>query len=119
MKTFVMKELMRFKSVFYFISILPIQTNNRDNARSSKKVSLRKRCLYSEFSWTVFSRISICSKAFKAFIKPFEAPQRRKCGPEKLRIQKLFTQIVFKEINVFNKPHKKIRLLSETYSKPY
>ena len=111
-----MKDLIRFKPVFCFISILPILAKNGDKVKPTKRPSLHKKCLYSEFFWTVFSRIRFCGdskgfmKTFKAFIKPFEAPQRRmrkNVDQKNSEYRNFQALIIFKEINVSNKPYKK------------
>ena len=59
--------------VFYFFSIC--------------EHALREKCPYSEFFWSVYSRIRTEYGKIPVF-----SPTAGKYGPEKVRIRKLFTQ---------------------------
>ena len=54
-----------------------------ENDIIDKYITLREKCLHSEFFWSVFSRI----RTLSVF-----SPNAGKYGPEKLRIRTLFTQ---------------------------
>ena len=67
------------------ILFLLLKTNSNINA---PKISLRKKCPYSEFFWSVFSRI---------WTEYGEIRSAEKYEPEKLRIRTLFTQCLWSE----------------------
>ena len=53
-------------------------------------VALRKKCPYSEFFWSVFSRIRIEYEEIRS-ISPYSVRIAGKYGSEKLRIRTFFT----------------------------
>ena len=58
------------------------------------QASLREKCLYSEFFWSVFSRIRTEYGEIQS-IGNAKCPNAGKYGPEKPRIRILFTQCLY------------------------
>ena len=56
------------------------------------KITMREKCPYSEFFWSIFSGLE-CFPVFN--------PNAGKCGPDKLRIQALFTQCYLKAVEKY------------------
>ena len=71
-----------------------------DPMEDTSYYSLREKCPYSEFSWSVFPRIRTEHGEIRS-ISPYSVRMREKYRPEKLRIETLFTQWLFSSFSFF------------------
>ena len=72
-----------------------------DPMEDTSYYSLRKKCLYSEFFWSVFSRIRTEHGEIRS-ISPYSVQMREKYRPEKLRIQTLFYAVILFLLFIFS-----------------